>query len=77
MSFMQPSPLDALAARLRRDLTGDVLFDAAIHYERDGWRAAVNLQNATDRRFVSSCSTVTACFYGEQRRIIGSVSYTW
>jgi iron complex outermembrane receptor protein len=54
-----------------------LLFDAAIHYERDGWRAAVNLQNATDRRFVSSCSTVTSCFYGEQRRIIGSVSYTW
>ncbi|MFE1603169.1 TonB-dependent siderophore receptor [Methylobacterium sp. ID0610] len=54
-----------------------VLFDAAVHYERDGWRAAVNIQNAGDRRFVSSCSTATACFYGEQRRIIGSVSYRW
>ncbi|ACA15952.1 TonB-dependent siderophore receptor [Methylobacterium sp. 4-46] len=54
-----------------------VLLDAAIHYERDGWRAAVNIQNAADRRFVSSCSSATACFYGEQRRIVASVSYRW
>lgn len=54
-----------------------VLFDAAIHYERDGWRAALNIQNAGDRRFVSSCSTATACFYGEQRRITASLGYRW
>ncbi|KQT80840.1 TonB-dependent siderophore receptor [Methylobacterium sp. Leaf466] len=54
-----------------------VLFDAAVHYERDGWRAALNIQNAGDRRFVSSCSTATACFYGEQRRITASLGYRW
>ncbi|NEU13210.1 TonB-dependent siderophore receptor [Methylobacterium sp. BTF04] len=54
-----------------------VTFDAAVHYERDGWRAAVNIQNAGDKRFVSSCSTATACFYGTQRRIIASLGYKW
>ncbi|MCJ2037006.1 TonB-dependent siderophore receptor [Methylobacterium sp. J-068] len=54
-----------------------VTFDAAVHYERDGWRAAVNIQNVGDRRFVSSCSSAGACFYGTQRRIIASVGYKW
>jgi iron complex outermembrane receptor protein len=54
-----------------------VLFDAAIHYEHAGWRAALNIQNAGDRRFVSSCSTANACFYGEQRRITASLGYRW
>jgi iron complex outermembrane receptor protein len=54
-----------------------VTFDAAVHYERDGWRAAVNVQNAGDRRFVASCSSANACFYGTQRRIIASLGYKW
>nr|USU34226.1 TonB-dependent siderophore receptor [Methylobacterium sp. OTU13CASTA1] len=54
-----------------------VTFDAVVHYERDGWRAAVNLQNAGDKRFVSSCSSANACFYGTQRRITASLGYRW
>lgn len=54
-----------------------VTFDAAVHYEWDQWRAALNVQNVGDRRFVSSCSTVTACFYGTQRRVVASLAYRW
>ncbi len=51
--------------------------DAQVHYERAGWRFAVNASNVTDETFVASCSGLTACFYGERRRITGSVSYRW
>lgn len=51
--------------------------DAQVHYERAGWRLAVNVSNVTDETFVASCSGLTACFYGERRRVTGSVSYRW
>ncbi|MCC0808637.1 TonB-dependent siderophore receptor [Methylobacterium sp. W2] len=54
-----------------------VTFDAAVHYDYAGWRAAVNVINIGDKRFVSSCSTATACFYGTQRKVVASVSYKW
>ena len=53
------------------------LTDAALHYERDGYRAAINVQNLFDRTYVGSCSSVSACFYGDRRRITASLSYTW
>ncbi len=53
------------------------LTDAALHYERDGYRVAVNVQNLLDRTYVGSCSSVNACFYGDRRRITASLSYTW
>lgn len=53
------------------------LGDAQVHYERAGWRLAVNVTNLADETYVASCSGLTACFYGERRRITGSVSYRW
>ncbi len=55
----------------------DWLTDAGLHYERDGYRAALTVRNLLDRTFVASCSAVTACFYGDRRRITASLSYTW
>jgi len=53
------------------------LFDAVVHYEVNGWRAAINFSNIADKIYVASCSSPTACFYGERRKIIGSLSYKW
>ena len=53
------------------------LGDAQVHYERAGWRFALNVSNVTDETYVASCSGLTACFYGERRRLTGSVSYRW
>ena len=53
------------------------LTDAALHYERDGYRIGVNVQNLFDRTFVADCQTVSSCFYGDRRRITGSLTYTW
>jgi iron complex outermembrane receptor protein len=54
-----------------------VLGDAAIHYEWQNWRFAVNVANIADKIYVASCSTANACFYGDRRRITGSIGYKW
>jgi iron complex outermembrane receptor protein len=54
-----------------------VVADAAIHYDRANWRVAVNVSNLTDEIFVGSCSSPTACFYGDRRRVTASVGYRW
>lgn len=54
-----------------------VVGDATIHYENAGWRYAINAVNVTDKTYVSSCSSLIACYYGERLRVTGSVSYKW
>lgn len=54
-----------------------LLGDAAIHYEYQSWRYALNVSNITDQIFVSSCATIGACYYGDRRRVTASVSYKW
>jgi iron complex outermembrane receptor protein len=53
------------------------LFDAAVHYEYQQWRAALNVTNVADKIFVSSCDGITACFYGERRKALLSLGYRW
>lgn len=53
------------------------LGDLAVHYDWQSWRFAINANNVTDETYVASCSTANACFYGERRRILGSVGYKW
>ncbi|MBC7580324.1 MAG: TonB-dependent siderophore receptor [Tardiphaga sp.] len=54
-----------------------VLGDLAVHYEVQNWRFAVNAANVTDEIYVASCSTANACFYGDRRRVTGSIGYKW
>lgn len=54
-----------------------MLGDAAIHYEWQGWRAALNVINIADTTYVASCASATACFYGDRRRITASLGYKW
>jgi iron complex outermembrane recepter protein len=51
--------------------------DAAIHYEVKNWRFALNVTNFTDKTYVASCQTPTACFYADRRRAVASVAYKW
>lgn len=54
-----------------------VVGDAALHYEIDNWRFALNVANITDKIYVAGCSTATACFYADRRRATFSVAYKW
>jgi iron complex outermembrane recepter protein len=54
-----------------------LLGDAAIHYERGNWRAAVNMSNIADSVYVASCANNTSCYYGDRRKTTFSVAYSW
>ena len=60
------------------------LFDAAIRYELGarfeklaGVELAVNAQNLADKDYVASCSSITACYYGTGRMVLGSLRARW
>jgi iron complex outermembrane receptor protein len=55
-----------------------VLGDLAVHYEwGTNWRAAINVQNIADTTYVASCALASSCYYGDRRRVTGSVAYKW
>jgi iron complex outermembrane receptor protein len=60
------------------------LIDAAIHYDLSnldqrlhGVQLAVNATNLFNHYYVASCTTLTSCFLGAGRTVIGSVRYSW
>ena len=54
-----------------------LLADANVHYERGPWRAQMNMINVFDRTYVSTCSTLGSCFYGNRRKALFSLAYRW
>ena len=58
---------------------GFTLYDAAIHYEWDRFRFAVNVQNVEDKVVQASCflRNQLLCTFGEARTIRGSITYRW
>jgi iron complex outermembrane recepter protein len=57
-------------------LASTTLFDAAVHYDIDHWRFAINAQNLFDRIYVN-CQSDTYCSYGLRRSVIGRATYQW
>jgi iron complex outermembrane receptor protein len=53
------------------------LGDAGVHYERNGWRTSLNVTNLFDDTYVASCSSDSACFYGERRKAMLTATYKW
>ncbi len=55
-----------------------VVVDAAIHYERDRFRFALNATNLFDNNYLASCFYAdTGCFYGEPLEVVARVAYRW
>jgi iron complex outermembrane receptor protein len=59
------------------DVPDYTLADAAIHYDWNDFRFAINATNVFDKTYVASCYGETSCFYGERRTVIGSVTFKW
>ena len=59
------------------DVPGYTLADAAIHYEWNSFKFALNGSNIFDKAYVASCFGETQCFYGERRTVLGTVTYRW
>ena len=56
------------------------LVDLAIGYDLskvgiNGLSAQVNLNNLTDKRYVAACNSLSYCYFGAERSIVGSVSW--
>lgn len=49
---------------------GVTLVDAALGWEDEHWRLALNAINLADRRYVSSCLARGDCFYGQRRTLL-------
>lgn len=54
-----------------------VLADLSVHYDWQNWRFAINANNVTDEIYVASCAAENSCFYGDRRRVTGSIGYKW
>ncbi|MDJ1156680.1 TonB-dependent siderophore receptor [Chelatococcus sp. SYSU_G07232] len=53
------------------------LVDAAIHYEWQNWRLAVNAKNLFDKAYVICNGGDLNCIYGPGRSLIASLRYRW
>jgi len=51
------------------------LFDAAVRYDIDNWRLALNVKNLTDKEYISACTY--ACYYGDGRTAVATATYNW
>lgn len=82
----------ALGARYNGESYGDsanaylipsyTLFDAAIRYDlgqvgASRLRLALNVSNLADKRFVSTCSGPSSCFYGTGRTVVATARWSW
>lgn len=59
------------------------VFDAAVHYELGrldnslkGASLALNATNLFDKDYISTCDSFY-CYYGDQRSVVASATYTW
>ncbi|MGP1207959.1 MULTISPECIES: TonB-dependent siderophore receptor [unclassified Serratia (in: enterobacteria)] len=79
--YIGDAPADATG---QYDVPHYTLYDAMVKYDLGqassalrGAALQLNVQNLTDKKYVSSCSGEYACFYGSGRSIIASVNYRW
>ncbi|MFC3396841.1 ferrioxamine B receptor FoxA [Brenneria rubrifaciens] len=58
------------------------LVDMAVGYDLskvglNGLSAQLNVNNLTDKRYVAACNSLEFCYFGAERSIVGSVSYSF
>ncbi|RZF90173.1 TonB-dependent siderophore receptor [Pseudoalteromonas sp. CO302Y] len=64
------------------DIPSYALIDAALRYDL-GWindyrvQFSLNASNLQDKRYVASCTALTACYYGSGRKLTASVTINW
>lgn len=51
------------------------LADIAVSYTLENWRLSINVKNLTDKTYIASCTY--ACWYGDKRSVIASITYNW
>ena len=56
------------------------LVDLAVGYDLSkvglkGLSAQVNVNNLTDKSYIAACNSLSYCYFGAERSIVGSLSY--
>ncbi|MET3496999.1 TonB-dependent siderophore receptor [Variovorax boronicumulans] len=51
------------------------LLDLMLAYESDKWRYALNINNAADKTYFSTCLARGDCWYGARRSVVASATY--
>ncbi|MDP9930383.1 TonB-dependent siderophore receptor [Variovorax paradoxus] len=54
---------------------GVALADLVFAYENARWRYALNINNVTDKVYVSTCLSRGDCWYGARRNVVASATY--
>jgi len=79
--YIGDAPADAIG---QYEVPHYTLYDAMAKYDLGqaaaslrGASVQLNVQNLSDKKYVSSCSGEYACFYGVGRTIIASLDYRW
>jgi iron complex outermembrane receptor protein len=60
------------------------VYDASLSYDLGtsplklkGVKLAMNVQNLTNKTYVSQCTSDLDCYYGEGRTVVSSLTYDW
>lgn len=60
------------------------VYDASLNYDLSrsplklkGVKLAMNVQNLTNKTYVSKCTTNLDCYYGEGRTVVSTLTYDW
>ena len=53
------------------------VFDAGIRYEKNDWKASLNVTNLFDKEYVAGCATQYFCGYGQARTFTVKLSKVW
>jgi len=66
------------------DIPAYTVFDAALRYDfgkadsrLEGLKAAINVSNIFDKKYVSTCIASTGCYWGEGRSVYATLKYNW
>lgn len=51
------------------------LLDLVFAYDTDAWRFALNVNNAADKTYVSTCLSRGDCWWGARRNVVASATY--
>lgn len=53
----------------------NTLFDALFSFEQQSWSYAINATNLLDEEYIVTCLDRGDCWFGNRRKVVGSVSY--
>lgn len=57
------------------EIPAAALLDLMFAYDTANWRYAVNINNATDKTYFSTCLARGDCWYGARRNVVASATY--